>query len=105
MQQLSWHDYLTVFSFFAAIAGLILAKTAPKSEEDAVEATDRCLFLMIFTYWSVYCVAAVGQDLLHSEWELALFSMRATALLSYFLTFTCIISLPLHRLAAGRQIE
>jgi Fe2+ transport system protein B len=105
MQYFSWHDYLVVFSSIAAIAGLALAITG--KSEDPLTATDRTLFLMIFTYWLVYCVATISQKLIHLEWEWEwmLFSIRLTGLIAYLLTFTCIVSLPLHRYAVHRQTE
>lgn len=104
MQHLSWHDYLVVFSLIAAIAGLALAFT-DKPGDDQAATTDRALFLMIFTYWLVYCVATVAQPLIPANWELLIFSIRLTGWLAYLLTFTCIVSLPLHRYATYRQIE
>ncbi len=104
MQDFSWHDYLVIVSFGAAIAGVVLVQTEPKTEDNLV-LTDRAIFLMIFAYWLVYCLAAIGQKFVNPEWSLVIFSIRATAMFSYLLTTTCLISLPLHRYSASRQAE
>lgn len=104
MPHLSWHDYLMVLSFFASIAGLILLLKDATLNEDEVEITDRVLFIMSFTYWLVYCVAFAAQKLILPEWEILSLSVKITAVLSYLLTCTCILSLPLHRVAT-RQPE
>lgn len=112
MPHISWHDALLVFSFFAAIAGLLLALSDKTTESNTPEETDRALTLMIFAYWLVHCVAIgvqkliipEGDALLTPEWETALTSVRLTAVLSYLLTFACVLSLPLHRVSV-RQPE
>lgn len=104
MPQLSWHDYLMAFSFFAAIAGIGLLFNSSQASESDWEITDRVLMLMTFTYWLVYCVAAGLQRLILPEWEMLLWSVKLTGVLSYLLTAACVLSLPLHRVSV-RQPE
>jgi hypothetical protein len=47
----SWHDYLLMASFLAAIAGITLLKTDKHPAKDEVEAADQMLILMSFTYF------------------------------------------------------
>ena len=104
MPQLSWHDYLMILSFLAAIAGLALLIFDNQKHEDDLEVTDRVLLMMSFTYWLVYCLSAGIQKCILPEWELALMSVKITGVISYLLTSTCVLSLPLHRVAT-RQPE
>ncbi|MBE9191965.1 hypothetical protein IQ230_16715 [Gloeocapsopsis crepidinum LEGE 06123] len=97
-----WHDVILSLSFFASIIGLVLlAKTNPAQVELEDE---QILFRMSFAYWLVYCVACAMQKLILPDWEVLVLGIKLTAALSYFLTFACIICLPLHRVAI-RQVE
>lgn len=104
MPQLSWHDYLTILSFFASIGGLALLFSGNPAAESDWEITDRVLLLMIFTYWLVYCVSAGIQPLILPQWEVLLWSVKLTGVLAYLLTAACVLSLPLHRVST-RQSE
>ncbi|XHX76898.1 MAG: hypothetical protein RBJ76_21030 [Stenomitos frigidus ULC029] len=104
MPQLSWHDYLMTCSFFAAIAGIGLLFNGSQASESDWEITDRVLMLMTFTYWLVYCLAAVSQHFILPEWEVLLWSVKLTGVLAYLLTAACVLSLPLHRVSI-RQSE
>lgn len=99
-----WHDYLVLISFAACIVGLWLLSDSNQTQADELEETEQILFRMSFTYWIVYCVAVGIQKLALPDWEILLLSLRLTAALSYFLTFACIVCLPLHRFAV-RQVE
>lgn len=101
---ISWHDDLMILSFFASIAGLVLLFQDEQSSMDELELVDRMLFKMSFTYWLVFCVAFGVQKLILPEWETVLLTVKLTGVLSYLLTFTCILSLPLHRVSV-RQPE
>lgn len=106
MQSLNliWHDLLVLVSFGACIAGLLLLADADQPEVDELEETEKILFRMSFAYWMVYCVAFEMQKLPLPDWEILLLSVKLTAILSYFLTFSCIVCLPLHRFAV-QQVE
>jgi len=104
MLNLGWHDYLVLISFAACIAGLFLLSDGKQTQADDLEETELALFSMSFSYWMVYCVAFSIQKICLQDWEFVLLSLRLTAALSYFLTFSCILSLPLNRLAV-RQVE
>ena len=101
---LIWHDLLVLVSFAACIAGLFLLSNADQTEVDELEETEIILFRMSFAYWMVYCVAFGIQKLALPDWEILLLSLKLTAILSYFLTFSCIVCLPLHRFAV-QQVE
>ena len=101
---LIWQDLLVFLSFNACIAGLFLLADANQNAETEMEETEQVLFRMSFTYWIVYCVAVAIQKVALPDWDVVLLSLKMTAALSYFLTFACILCLPLHRFAV-RQVE
>lgn len=104
MLSLALHENLVILSFAACIAGLWLLSNGNKTQENELEETEQTLFKMSFTYWLVYCIAFGMQKIAPNEWEIVLLSLKLTAALSYFLTFACVVCLPLHRLAV-RQVE
>jgi hypothetical protein len=106
MVNLIWHDYLVLISFIACIAGLLLLSDSKQAQKNEFESTEQTLFMMIFAYWIVYCVAVGIQKFgLPEDWQMVLQSLRITAILSYFLTFACVLSLPCHIIFAVRQVE
>ncbi|WP_373529741.1 hypothetical protein [Nostoc sp.] len=98
------HEFVVAVSFVACIIGLVLLWDS-KPQKNEVEQTERILFRMSFTYWLVYCVAFGIEKIILPDWESALMSLRITTALSYFLTFSCIVSLPLHKFAVHRVEE
>ena len=104
MLNLGWHDYLLLISFAACIAGLWLLFDSKQTQADDLEDTELTLFRMSFSYWMVYCAAFGIQKIVVPDWDIVLLNLRLTAALSYFLTFACILCLPLHRFAV-RQVE
>jgi hypothetical protein len=94
---------LTVISWLAAIAGLVLLNPLKKTDAD-FDPTERVLCMMVFAYWLVYCTAKAIQPMILPQWEVALLSVKLMGVLSYLLTFTCVLSLPLHRISS-RQME
>lgn len=104
MLNLGWHDYLVLLSFFACIAGLVLLSDTKNAQANELEETEQVLFRMSFAYWAVYCVAVGIQKIALPNWDILLLSLKLTAALSYFLTFACVVCLPLHRFAV-RQVE
>lgn len=101
---LIWHDVLIFLSFIACIAGLLLLSDTKQTQADELEETEQILFRMSFSYWMVYCIAVGIQKIALPDWEILLLSLKLTAALSYFLTFACIVCLPLHRFAV-RQVQ
>lgn len=75
-----------------------------KAKRNIEETTDYMLLLMAFAYWLVYCFAVGLQRFILPQWEIVLLSMKLLGVLSYLLTATCVLSLPLHRVSS-RQIE
>ncbi|KAF3890519.1 MULTISPECIES: hypothetical protein [Nostocales] len=92
------HDSVVAVSFVACIVGLLLLWER-KQNNDEAEETEKVLFRMSFSYWLVYCVAFAIEKVVLPDWETLLMTLRITTALSYFLTFSCVVSLPLHKLA------
>ncbi len=101
---LIWQDFIVFLSFAACIAGLFLLSDAKQTKVNELEETEQILFRMSFAYWMVYCVSFGIQKIALPDWEILLLSLKLTSTLSYFLTFACVLCLPLHRLAV-RQVE
>lgn len=97
------HEFVVAVSFVACIVGLFLLRPSKQNQSDAEE-TEQILLRMSFSYWLVYCIAFGVEKILLPEWEGLTMSLRITTALSYFLTFSCILSLPLHKFAV-RQVE
>ncbi|MDF5708874.1 MAG: hypothetical protein PUP90_14730 [Nostoc sp. S4] len=98
------HEFVVAVSFIACILGLALLWDSKQQKND-LEETEQILFRMSFSYWLVYCTAfGIGKIVL-PEWESVLMTLRITTALSYFLTFSCIVSLPLHKFAVHRVEE
>ncbi len=111
MVDLNWHDYLVMVSFVASIAGLILlgdsrnSGAADDSLRDSFAArtlSEEILIKMSFTYWIVYCISVFGLKLHLPEDNWLLHSLKLTTVLSYLLTASSILSLPLQRMAVRR---
>ncbi|NDJ21120.1 hypothetical protein GS682_05575 [Nostoc sp. B(2019)] len=98
------HEVAVAVSFVACIVGLILLWDN-KQQKDDVEETELILFRMSFAYWLVYCVAFGVEKLVLPDWETVITTLKITTALSYFLTFSCILSLPLHKFAVHRVEE
>ncbi|PLZ95113.1 hypothetical protein CEN50_23360 [Fischerella thermalis CCMEE 5268] len=99
------HDFFVAVSCLACIIGLLLLwENKQHKQKDDADATEVILFRMTFCYWLVYCVAFGIEKLVLPHWEAMQMTLRITTALSYFLTFSCIVSLPLHKFAV-RQVE
>jgi len=114
MVELNWHDYLVMVSFVASIAGLLLlgdqrnSDQADDSLRDSFAArtlSEEILIKMSFTYWIVYCISVFGLKLHLPEDSWLLLSLKLTTVLSYLLTASSILSLPLQRMAVRRVEE
>ncbi|HEY9848607.1 MAG TPA: hypothetical protein V6D28_04050 [Leptolyngbyaceae cyanobacterium] len=101
---LLWHDYLVVISFIGSIAGILLLNTGKQTQANQLTETEQMLMLLSFTCWTVYCFAVGTQKLFLPKCEIFLTNLQITAAIAYFLTFCCILSLPLHRFSVG-QVE
>jgi hypothetical protein len=97
------HEVVVAVSFVACIAGLFLLREDKQQKEEAQE-TEEILLRMSFAYWLVYCVAFGVEKMVLPHWETLVMTLRITTALSYFLTFSCILSLPLHKFAV-RHVE
>jgi len=105
MVELNWRDYLVMVSFVASIAGLVLLGDNRNSQPtDDRTLSEEILIKMSFTYWTVYCISVFGLKLHLPEDSWLLLSLKLTTVLSYLLTASSILSLPLQRMAV-RQVE
>ncbi|MEH2082556.1 MAG: hypothetical protein V7K89_22010 [Nostoc sp.] len=98
------HESVVAVSFVACIIGLLLLWDSKQQTND-MEETERILFRMSFSYWLVYCVAFGIEKIVLPDWESVVMTLKITTALSYFLTFSCIVSLPLHKFAVHRVEE
>ena len=113
MVELNWHDYIVIISFVASIAGLILlgdsrnSGAADDSLRDSFASrtlSEEILIKMSFVYSIVYSMSALGLKLHLPEDSWLLASLKLSTVLSYLLTVSSILSLPLQRMAV-RQVE
>ncbi len=104
MVELNWHDYLVMVSFVASIAGLVLLGDRNSKPADDGALSEELLIKMSFTYSIVYSMSALGLKIPMPEDSLLLMSLKFSAVLSYLLTASSILSLPLQRMAV-RQVE
>lgn len=103
MVELNWHDYLVMVSFVASIAGLVLLGDRRNSQPtDDRTLSEEILIKMSFTYWTVYCISVFGLKLHLPEDSWLFLSLKLTTVLSYLLTASSILSLPLQRMAVRR---
>jgi len=103
MVELNWHDYLVMVSFVASIAGLVLLGDNRNSQAtDDRTLSEEILIKMSFTYWTVYCISVFGLKLHLPEDSWLFLSLKLTTVLSYLLTASSILSLPLQRMAVRR---
>jgi len=106
MAHSSWHDYLNLASFFASVLGLFVLFNQKQKQTEDSEIADKVLFSMAFAYWIVHCIAIGAQKWICPDWTTCLLSLKWTAVISYLLTFSSALSLPLHRIASTqRQAE
>ena len=98
------HEFVVAISSVACIVGLWLLKDHNQAIDDFQE-TEQSLLTMSFAYWLVYCIAFGIEKVFLLNWEVIIVSLRITIALSYFLTFSCILSLPLHKFAVHKIEE
>lgn len=104
MINLNWHNFLIFLSFTACIAGISLLSDTKQTQSTELEDSEQMLLRMTFSYWMVYCIAISLQKISLPDWDILLLNLRVIAALSYLLTFSCVLSLPLHRISV-RQVE
>ncbi|MFM7364495.1 MAG: hypothetical protein ACKO11_08370 [Cuspidothrix sp.] len=92
------HEFVLGVSFIACILGLLLLWDNNKQIDEA-QATEESLLRMSFAYWLVYCISFGIDKVFLFNWEVVIVTLKITTALSYFLTFSCILSLPLHKFA------
>ncbi|MGB8687612.1 MAG: hypothetical protein WCD53_09785 [Microcoleus sp.] len=99
MVDLNWHDYLVMVSFMASIAGLVLLCDRNSQPTDDRTLSEEIPIEMSFIYWIVYCISVAGLKLHRPEESWLLLSLKLSTVLSYLLTVSSILSLPLQRMA------
>ncbi|MEA5551935.1 hypothetical protein VB713_13365 [Anabaena cylindrica UHCC 0172] len=104
MHSVFCHEFVVAISCVACILGLLMLWDNNKQKDEAQE-TEEVLLRMSFTYWLVYCVAFGIEKIVLPNWEGLTMTLRITIALSYLLTFSCILSLPLHKFAVHRVEE
>lgn len=105
MLNISWHGVLIFLSFTACLAGLFLLSDTKETQADEFENNEHMLLKMTFAYWMVYCVASSLQAIILPDWNILVLNLKIAAALSYLLTFSCVLCLPLYRISARRQVE
>lgn len=98
----TWYNFLLSFSFIACVAGLYLLSISKQDEVNEAKETEHLLMMLVFGYWMVHCVAVGIPKIGLLECETLLLSLKVTAILTYLLTFSCVLSLPLHLIASRR---
>lgn len=104
MVELSLHDYLVMVSFVASIAGLVLLGDRHSAPTDDRTLNEEMLMKMSFLYSIVYSISVLGLKMPLSEDHWLLATLKLTTVLSYLLTVSSILSLPLQRMAV-RQVK
>ncbi len=102
MVELNWHDYLVVVSFVASIAGIVLLGDRNSQPTDDRTLSEEILIKMSFVYSIVYSMSVLGLKLHLPEDSWLLASLKLSTVLSYLLTASSILSLPLQRMAVRR---
>jgi len=92
------HEFVVAVSSVACVVGLFLLNHQEAQRND-FEETEETLLKMSFSYWLVYCAAFGVEKIVVPNWEALSMSLKITTTLSYFLTFSCILSLPLYKFA------
>ncbi|AFZ03121.1 hypothetical protein [Calothrix sp. PCC 6303] len=104
LNTLCCHSSVVLLSAIACVSGLVLL-WGYDSQNDEAKETERILFMMSFSYWLVYCVAFGMQKITLPGWETLIPPLKITTALAYLLTFSCILSLPLHKFAVNKIEE
>jgi len=99
------HGFVVGVSSIACILGIALLCYHPQKQIDEFQETEEALLKMSFSYWLLYCIVFGIERLVLPDWELITLPLRITATLSYFLTFSCVLSLPLHKFAVHHVRE
>jgi hypothetical protein len=98
------HEFVVAVSCVACIIGLLMLWDKKQQKND-IEETEETLLRMSFAYWLVYCVGFGMEKIVLPNWEALTMTVKITTALSYFLTFSCILSLPLHKFAVHEVEE
>jgi hypothetical protein len=93
------HGFVVAVSSVACVLGIVLLWYPSSKQVTELQEAEETLLRMSFSYWLVYCIAFGIEQVVLPDWESLTLTLRITATLSYFLTFSCILSLPLHKFA------
>lgn len=97
---ISGHEAILSLSACGAILGLLISLSKPSltSLPTISELTKDNLIRMVFLYWLLYCVAEGLEKFISVEAIALIAILRLIAMISYVLTFCCLLSLPLYHL-------
>jgi hypothetical protein len=104
MLELNWHDSLVLVSFVGSIAGLVLLSDRKSKPEDDRTLSQEMSIKMSFIGWIVYCISVAGLKLHLPEDSWLSLIFKLSTVISYLLTVSSILSLPLQRINV-RQVE
>jgi hypothetical protein len=104
MLELNWHDYLVMVSCVASIAGLVLLGDRNSQPTDDRTLSQEMLIKMSFIGWIVYCISVAGLKLHLPEDNWLSLSFQLSTVISYLLTVSSILSLPLQHITV-RQVQ
>jgi hypothetical protein len=106
MLELSWHSGLQTVSCLAALVGLVWSISSDRVQDsDQRRDNEETLLRMAFTYWIVFCLSVALQKLDLPPWDGLIVGLKFTAMLTYCLTFSSIVCLPLHHFESRRQTQ
>lgn len=83
--------------------GLYCYGRSPIENPTEAQSTQETLVRLSFVYWTVYCFAHWGEKICAASPHGIACSLRILMLLSYVLTFCCVLSLPLHFIEQRRR--
>jgi apolipoprotein N-acyltransferase len=98
-----WHESFNLLSFFASVVGLYILYNGKQTQDTETDNSDQVLFAMSFAYWIVHVLAVGAQKWISTDLATFTMSLKWLAMISYLLTFSCALSLPLQHISASQQ--
>lgn len=109
MAIVSLHDSLLIFSGLTSVVGIGYTYASALKDPTESEAMQETLVRLTFVYWSVFCSASLAVGL--GDRIVPFFPndvacrLKLLTLLSFMLTFCCLLSLPLHLIEQHQQAK
>jgi hypothetical protein len=96
MPILSWHDSILLCSSLTSIMGIGYSYRIALKDPTESEAMQETMVRLTFVYWTVFCLASVGDRFFtFLPYDLSC-RFKILSLLCFMLTFCCLLGLPLH---------